>query len=210
MRILCLLSVCLAFTGCAALKNNVAFSEPLSGEKARIRVVIPDESPLLPYRGVRAYPNSTCRSTQVPGNGVVVNSRLGFEKTLNDKRIGIPGTPVAAADDNLSAEIHIAANQPVTFWHMRARTGGTTYNGFSNYDDGKSCSNILSFIPEANADYELAFGQGSGLCPVSLKKLAQERILIAPINIQTTPAADCKKPTTKKETVPLDNSQAHN
>jgi uncharacterized protein YceK len=89
-KILFLIAATFLLSGCNTLKQNVVVSEPTDGERARVRVVIQD----IDYRGVRAYPNSTCVNDKLPGNGMVANVQmiLGFEKNLNNKKIGMPET----------------------------------------------------------------------------------------------------------------------
>ena len=148
-----LIAACFLLSGCNTLKQNVVVSEPTEGERARVRVVIQD----IDYRGVRAYPNSACVNDTLQGNGIVANVQmvLGFEKNLNNKKIGIPETAHSIDMNFVSSEIYVAANEPITFrFHKpNAKIEAGIYSTWRN--DG--CYMKKTLIPEPDGDYELIF-----------------------------------------------------
>ena len=148
-----LIAACFLLSGCNTLKQNVVVSEPTEGERARVRVVIQD----IDYRGVRAYPNSACVNDTLQGNGIVANVQmvLGFEKNLNNKKIGIPETAHSVDINFVSSEIYVAANEPITFrFHKpNAKIEAGIYSTWRN--DG--CYMKKTLIPEPDGDYELIF-----------------------------------------------------
>ena len=119
-KVLFLIAAGFLLSGCNTLKQNVVVSEPTEGERARVRVVIQD----IDYRGVRAYPNSACVNDTLQGNGIVANVQmvLGFEKNLNNKKIGIPETAHSVDINFVSSEIYVAANEPITFRFHKPNT----------------------------------------------------------------------------------------
>lgn len=148
-----LIAACFLLSGCNTLKQNVVVSEPTEGERARVRVVIQD----IDYRGVRAYPNSACVNDKLQGNGMVANVQmvLGFEKNLNNKKIGIPETAHSVDINFVSSEIYVAANEPITFRFHKPNTKieAGIYSTWRN--DG--CYMKKTLIPEPDGDYELIF-----------------------------------------------------
>jgi hypothetical protein len=194
------LPMMVALSGCGALKNNVAFEQPLEGARARVRVVIPTE--LNQYRGVRAFPNKDCvpdlRHERPPGNGNVVASNYGFEANLNGQKIGMPETPLSAKKDTKQAEIFVTAGQPVVFRYMLPGVGGTVVrNGVSAPATG--CPMSVSFIPEAGADYELEFHELDlsvslqGSCAANLYRIGASAPGKEAAPIQVKQVDNCKR-----------------
>lgn len=179
--------IVLTLSGCSALRENVVVSEPDSGARARIRVVIPLSS--AAYRGVRAYPGSRCVSHRLPGNGMVVNMQmiLGFEKNLNGRKLGIPETDLSQDKDYVSAEIYAAAEQPISFSYLKPASEIVNGPYSTIYPDG--CGLSVSFVPAAGADYELDF-EAAAQCVAHAVELRQEGISpqARPIALQVAPA----------------------
>jgi hypothetical protein len=183
IRSLLLGSACFIMTGCSAIKHNVVVAEPIDGSRARIRVVIPN----VEYRGVRAYPNSACANPNLPGAGMVtsVQMSLGFEKNLNEKKIGIPATPYSNNNNYMTSEIYAAANQPITFSINKPPLTIPEGGGYVRIYPKTACGNAVSFIPEANGDYELVFSDELN-CPATASKLSiqNERFEVTPVALQ--------------------------
>lgn len=186
--------------GCAAIKGNVTLEAPSSGPTANVRVIIPGA--LNAYHGVRAYPNSTCFGTKVPGNGNVVSSYLiGFEKNLNGQNLGMLPTYLSQKEGSVQAEIQVAANRPITFHYIYPATSRSVFpeagspNTYRIYLNG--CSATFSFIPEEGSDYELYFDDALfGICPYNVSKLTApqtEKPLATATTIAVEPAGACPK-----------------
>jgi len=170
---LCMLSLAsLVFlSGCAALKENVAIREPSENPRARIRVVIP--SVFNAYRGVRGYPNSACIGKKVDGNGNIVSSQFGFEKHLNGQSLDMPATELAQRKNTVKAEFFAVADQPISFRYLIPDISSLTIVGNDEFRTRiPGCTANISMVPEAGADYELAFELGaSGKCAYEARKL---------------------------------------
>lgn len=171
----------LALGGCSALRHNVVVQEPDSGARARVRVSVPDVS----YRGVRAYPNSTCVSKNVPGNGMVTSVQmvLGFEKNLNGKQLGIPESPSVPMGHMVSAEVYARAGKPIAFSFLKPSSQSGTGSYVRVLADG--CALGMSFIPEADKDYVLVFGEADR-CDVIATELMTKggRVIESPVAFQ--------------------------
>lgn len=148
-------------SGCSALRSNVALEQPKEGPRARVRVITP--SVFNEYRGVRAYPNQACiADNKAPGNGNVVGTQFGFEKSLTGQKLGMPESASSVKEDNNQAEVFVAANQPITFKYLKPDSASVTViAGFKSTVRLPGCIAAVSFIPEAGADYELVFGDDS-------------------------------------------------
>jgi hypothetical protein len=185
-KILFLIAATFLLSGCNTLKQNVVVSEPTNGERARVRVVIQD----IDYRGVRAYPNSTCVNDKLPGNGMVANVQmiLGFEKNLNNKKIGMPETAHSVDKNFVSSEIYVAANEPITF---RFHKPNTVLKGGA-YDivlkDG--CYMKKTLIPEPNGDYELIFTDVPQ-CLALAHKIVKTNELTTMVPVEYKDTTDC-------------------
>ncbi len=181
-------------SGCA-VKGNVTVVEPTEGARARIRVAALDDAPMGSYRGVRAYPGSQCAAQSVPGNGNVVNPTMGFEKTLNDQRRGMPATVHSHDNDLRKAEFYATANQPIAITYVRVPSQSVNVAGgmqtTTTYRDG--CSHGVQFTPEANADYEIVFDAARS-CKVLAHQLIQTegRVVARPIDMQAAQACSKK------------------
>lgn len=181
-------------SGCA-VKGNVTVIEPTEGPRARIRVAALDDGPTGPYRGVRAFPGSQCADRNLPGNGNVVNPTVGFEKTLNDQRRGMPSTAHSQDSDLRKAEFYATAEQPIAITY--ARSPSQTFSvaagmqTITTYRDG--CLRGVQFTPEANADYEIVFDAARS-CQVLAFQLIQTegRVVAKPIDMQVAQACSKK------------------
>jgi len=192
IQTLLLVFACAIIAGCSALKHNVVVAEPTEGDRARIRVVIPN----IDYRGVRAYPNSACVNWDLPGAGMVtsVQMSLGFEKNLNEKKIGIPTTTYSGNNNYMTAEIYAAANQPITFSINKPPLTEPAGGGYVRFYPKTACSNAVSFTPEANGDYELVFSDELN-CPTTVHKLSvrQQHFEVTPVESQVATRCERKK-----------------
>lgn len=176
----------LLLSGCNTLKQNVVVSEPTGGERARVRVVIQD----IDYRGVRAYPNSTCVNDKLPGNGMVANVQmvLGFEKNLNHKKIGMPQTAHSVDKNFVSSEIYVAAHEPITFRFHKPNTKieAGIYSTWRN--DG--CYMKKTLIPEPDADYELIFTDVPQ-CLATAQKIVKTNESMTMVPVEYKDTTDC-------------------
>jgi hypothetical protein len=139
--------------------NSVAsrpLPEPVSGEKARIRVL---------YTGggaMTASPNSDCYAPSDINSGIIVGVAITGDVGHKGKKIGMPpGSQLAGAW--LNAEFYAAAGQPITF---AMRTGHSI----------PFCRFTKRFTPEANKDYELIAWADSikGQCDAELRSLTDK------------------------------------
>jgi hypothetical protein len=173
-------------SGCTTIKQNVVVNEPVDGERARVRVVIPD----IDYRGVRAYPNSACVNDKLPGNGMVANVQmfLGFEKNLNNKKIGMPETAHSVDKNFVNSEIYVAANEPITFRFHKPNTVLKSGVYVTVLDDG--CYVKKTLVPALNGDYELVFSDPPQ-CLATAQKIVKtsESMMMVPVEYKDT--TDC-------------------
>lgn len=144
-----------ALVGCAVVGAQFrAASEPQSGDRARVRVIAAQQ--------VRATPGQACSDEFSPGNGVVIGAVLGSNgyagRTLG-MAVGQPVPQSASA-----AEMYVAAGQPITFSFVF--TPGDPYR--CNIDG-------ISFVPQANTDYEVVMShdRARGRCSVETRSLAE-------------------------------------
>ncbi len=115
---------------------------------------------------------------------------LGFEKNLNNKKIGIPTTSYSVDQRYMNAEIYVAANQPITFRFLKPQT--IIKNGVyvTVLDDG--CFIGKTFIPESNSDYEVVFNDGAQ-CLVTAEKIMKKNESVAMMPIEIKTANSCKE-----------------
>jgi len=180
----------LALSGCAALKGSVAVSEPFDGPRARVRVVMAESGILGPYRGVRAYPNSACVGKNVAGNGVVVNSPAGFEKSLNGREIGMPATAHSAAAGYRGGEFYAVADQPIALRFVRVgdRSEQVVYGVKRTTYHNNGCRRTIVLVPQAGADYEFVLG-ADNFCSMQATRLTQtdSGVSATPVAVQAAP-----------------------
>lgn len=177
-------------SGCA-VKGNVAVIEPTEGARARIRVAALDEGPIRSYRGVRAYPGSQCTGRDVPGSGNAVNPTMGFAKTLNDQRRGMPSTANSQDSDLRKAEFYARADQPIALAYFRAPSQSVSVSaGVQTTTTSRdACSLGVQFTPEANADYEIVFDAARSCRLLAYQLIqAEGQVVPKPIDIQVAPA----------------------
>lgn len=179
--------------GCA-VKGNVVVTEPVDGLRARIRVAASDEGFNAPYRGVRAYPGSSCIDKSIPGNGNVVNPTAGFEKTLNGQQRGMPISAYSQDKHFRTAEFYAAANQPISLSYIRVGTYSTYVMGYlktTTYNNDQ-CGRSVQFIPQANADYEIIFDSTQS-CKVQAYQLVMKDGVVLPTSMEIQPAPACEE-----------------
>ena len=182
-------------SGCA-VKGNVVVTEPVDGLRTRIRVAAPDKgnSFSAPYRGVRAYPGSSCIDKFLPGGGNVVNPTAGFEKTLNDQQRGMPISAYSQDKHFRVAEFYAVANQPISLSYFRAGSQSSTYDAsggrITTYHNDH-CVRSVQFIPHADADYEFIF-DALGSCKVQVYQLETKDGQVLPTSMDIQPAPDCE------------------
>ena len=146
--------------GCAMLGAQFrAASEPESGERARVRVIAAQQ--------VRATPGKACADVAAPGNGVVIGAALGSHGYAG-RTLGMPaGGPMPA--NGSAAEMFVTAGQPITFSFIY--TPGDPYRcGIGG----------ISFVPEANKDYEVAasYDRDRGVCGVATRSLTDPQLRV--------------------------------
>lgn len=185
-NILFLLAVASLLSGCNTLKQNVVVTEPTAGERARVRVVIQD----IDYRGVRAYPNSTCVNDKLPGNGMVANVQMaiGFEKNLNNKKIGMPETAHSVDKNFVTSEIYVAANEPITFRFGKPNTEIEAGIYSTWLKDG--CNVKKTLIPEPDTDYELVFTDVPQ-CMATAHKIVKTNGSMTMVPVEYKDTTDC-------------------
>ena len=121
-------------SACGSIKGNVSVKEPPEGTRAKIRVAMPSQSNLThAYRGIRAYPNAACISKENPNGGMIMsNAAVGFEKTLNGKKIGMVKTQLSESKNFIKAEFYAAANQPIAFsFYKTSNASSVTQNNIT-------------------------------------------------------------------------------
>lgn len=187
--------VAITLIGGCAVKGNVTVTEPTEGARARIRVAALDDGPVRSYRGVRAFPGSQCADRNLPGNGNVVNPTMGFEKTLNDQRRGMPSTANSQDSDLRKAEFYATADQPIAITYLRAPSQSVSVTAgvqtTTTYRD--SCSRGVQFTPEANSDYEIVFDAARSCGVLAYQLIQTEGLVVAkPIDIQAARACPGK------------------
>jgi hypothetical protein len=97
------------------------------------------------YSGMTAYPNASCASAQSESAGIVLaygSFGLGA-RGLDGQRRGLPGAP---AKGMKVAEIRIPAEQPFTV---------SSTVGFTDSGKDFSCTNIRTFTPTRDAQYQI-------------------------------------------------------
>ncbi|MDR2508368.1 MAG: hypothetical protein LBD67_10355 [Candidatus Accumulibacter sp.] len=180
-------------SGCAALKHNVKFEQPTEGPRARVRVVIPAK--LSHYRGVRAFPNSDCVfDVNSPGNGNVVAAWYGFEANLTKQKLGMPETALSVKKDTNQAEIFVVARQPIVFRYRLPDMSvpmSAPVHGYYRVRIIPGCAVAVSFTPEAEADYELEFGDLTA-CSYDLFQLNALPEAAAPFRAKRIHMKQCK------------------
>ncbi len=167
----------LTVTGCGNLQNVKSFStpyeQPISGERARIRVVADGM--------VRAVPQSDCEDWRLPGAGVMVAARKGFADQ-NGRSLGMPGADTVPADGRVVSEFYVPAGKPLMLSYMS--------NGRSNGLQAEQCFIRKSFTPVAGQDYEASFRHSGPLCLTRVHRLQVQGA--STTSDESVPLADAK------------------
>lgn len=184
MPISLVLVVC---SGCSAIRQNNVVTEPTTGARAKIRVISGN------VVNVHAYPNLACQNRDSPTGGRVISTAtVGFEKTLNGKKIGVPTTAESSAANVVSAEFFAKANEPITFTAFRPTTVWKSTSGnvttTTTFRDG--CSTAFHFKPEENRNYELSF-VGTRACEFKLSELNAVNGEVKSAKVETMDSPDC-------------------
>ena len=118
------------------------------------------------YKGVRAYPNSTCVSLNVPGNGMVTNPMGmagGFEKSLNGKTLGMPLDNTYQKNSKfVTAEFYAAAGQPITLAYTRPPVYETIRQDIiseTKVVTKPACDIKKTLTPQSGQDYQIVFDE---------------------------------------------------
>jgi hypothetical protein len=135
MRYPQLAAMLLSLAGCTGLLNyGHDFQEPQAGAQAKIRISSNGE--------VRLVPNSNCVSYTRDSAGMVVSNRFSVSgpPKLQGQNLEMKGK---APDGMKSAEVRVAANQPLTI-------------DFSSLTPGlASCDYAYTLLPKANEEYQI-------------------------------------------------------
>lgn len=190
-------------SSCAAIKDNVPVTEPIDGAMAKVRIAIPSSGN---GRNVIAYPDSVCAGRRVPGSGrVLSNFVISFEKTLNDKKIGMPETVLSRNGDFIKSEIYVRAGRPFTLETFRVptQTGSistVTTTGrlasipvMTTWLIADGCNNKVTFTPEENGEYEIIFGEDRMTCAASVNQMVQKNLEVSLFPLQVSQATECAK-----------------
>ncbi|MGB3127021.1 MAG: hypothetical protein WBB95_24685 [Pseudomonas sp.] len=142
----------LSVSGCGNISNIKSFStpytEPASGEVARVRVISDGM--------VRGVPGRDCVDWRVPGAGVMAVVQSGFA-SRNGQSLGMPASDLMVDGVELArTELKVPGNQPFAV---------------SYQNRSASCRATFSFTPKAGQDYELILID-SGPCVASVQQLS--------------------------------------
>ena len=147
-KVTCLLLLSLlALAGCAG-----PYVEPTSGDTARIRILAPTVS-FTESSGVVAYPGGKCDA--VAEFGVLGGNLAG----LTDTKLPALGIP------------KVMPIKPNTSYERRIPAGGKILFKVNSGKGQSACSVMASFVPEANADYELLMHSTSVNCGINVRKI---------------------------------------
>ena len=192
-------------SGCSAIKNNVALSEPEDGPRSRVRVAMPKYGN---GRNALVYPDSACVAKRITGRGrVLSNYTVSFEETLNNKKIGMAKTSISESDNYIKSEVYVRAGVPVIFQTFKVPSEsisgvtsvpGTSISYISStiYNDG--CSNSITFVTEENVDYEVVFGPDFVSCSATVNKIVEDGPGVTLIPVQFGRPDVCVKQPRKK------------
>ena len=190
----------LLVTGCSAIKHNVALSEPTDGAKARVRIAMPKYGN---GRNVVAYPNSACAGNNVPGKGrVLSNYVIGFEETLNNKKIGMAKTAISMNESFIKSEVYVPAGGPLTLRTFKVRSesvsaptsiAGTSLSYVTTTRHGDGCGSVFTFVADEGGDYEVVVGGDMVSCSVSVSKIIENGIESYLEPVQFVQSATCLK-----------------
>jgi uncharacterized protein YceK len=157
-------------TGCGTIGAQFrAAAEPTTGVMARVRVIA--------TQPVRATPGKKCADLSAPGDGVVVGADIGSSGYVG-RSLEMPKGSRETTNSDV-AEMYVVAGEPITFSFIR--TTGNPY----------ICdTSAISFVPAANADYEVAMNYDKrGACNIVAKSLTDPKASVAQQKV-----AGCAKP----------------
>ncbi|VVE07396.1 hypothetical protein PTE30175_02384 [Pandoraea terrae] len=151
IRELALTVLALALSGCSGISTQFRpAAEALDGDRARLRVI---------GNGlVKAIPGKSCIDWSSPGAGTVLG-RLVASNGFRGRQIGMPSSRYADPAD--SAELYVAANQPITL--MILTDPAHFY----------SCGVAVTFIPKKGHDYEALLELNSSFCSAKVVSLTE-------------------------------------
>jgi len=151
------LPLAMALSGCAGLFLQFrALTEPPEAvERARLRVVanVP----------VRAYPDSSCIAPFADNAGMVFGPGGLGSKGFRGRSLDMPGsTSKFRLKDHDVGELYVAADEPLTL-HLFFDGPGTH----------ATCQVAVTFVPQANQDYEATLLLYRNRCEASVTSLSQ-------------------------------------
>lgn len=120
---------------------------------------------------------------------VSVQMPLGFEKNLNGRRIGIPDGADYPNGNSVSAEVYVSAGQPIAFSFLKPSSQIVNGSYVRVLPDG--CSLAVSFVPDADKDYSLVFGEADR-CDVIATQLVSSGERLTEESVLLRPAFECK------------------
>lgn len=178
-----LILIGLLLAGCGTVSSvSRPYTEPADGATAKVRVVT--------NGAVRFIPNRACTDFDAPGTGLVASAEkyIGKSPTHNGQQLGIKGElkkdPDARQDDNVTAEVLVRANEPLTMVFR------------SDIHDGDWkfwCEPMtVAFIPEAGEEYEVLGQLGDKYCKFFARSLTHPDNF--PVQKRT---GECKAPAAK-------------
>jgi len=151
------LPLAIALSGCAGLTLQFrALTEPPdTSERARLRVIA--NAP------IRAYPNSSCIAPFAENAGTIFNPGGFGSKGFRGRSLDMPrSTSKFRLGDNDVGELYVAADEPLTL-HL-------FLDGPGHY---VICHVAVTFVPQANQDYEATLLLDRNLCKASVTSLSQ-------------------------------------
>jgi hypothetical protein len=99
------------------------------------------------------------------------------------------------SEDNnfIKSEIYVQAGVPITLATFKVQSGSiVVLRGYSITTlYGDQCSNIITFTPNENSDYEVILGESKVSCAASVNKIAESQGASSLTPIQFSQSATC-------------------
>lgn len=165
------LPMVLGLSACAGVGTQFSkMSEPVDGERARLRVA----ANML----VKGIPNSDCIHWGKEGAGTIFGGLLG-SSGYRGRSLDMPNPHFVPK--SASGEFYVQANQPIVISLVNTP------------ESAMRCGVHITFVPEANKDYELTMLTGrkdmkTSVCSAELFDISED----APVPVKLTEAQTCR------------------
>ena len=167
----------LALSAC----NTLSYTEPTSGERARVRFATTSSSITVLF----SYDDAQCQANEQE----MMRLRDGFLINASPKRVGMP---LWEFNDNAAKEVYVSASRPFNAMIKAQTQKGAGYNGTYLYQEWTSCAVPFSIALQPDHDYELKLDEGQCALVASELIRAGDGYTRTPVAVQVNKNEGCR------------------